>query len=333
MLSEASDLPSNTGRWLKAVMLRAGGVTLMRRYGRHGVRILLYHRFPTSTRASLEAQCVHLRTYYNLVSLDQVAGWLRNGDVLPHNALAVTVDDGYRDFYQNAFPVFSAYDIPITVFLATDFLDRGEWLWVDRVNYLCKHTRLQSAIIPLGARTEREVHFHSRAQRSESSSLIRSAAKKMENGERRRLIELDLPRLLNVAVPPAATEDYEPMRWDEIRHMATRRIDFGAHTQSHPILSSVLDREMLANEIQGSQRRIEEQLDKPVLHFSYPNGTWDDITSGTVDIVKQAFHTAVVAQGGINFVDDDPFLLRRNTVDPSSSELIFGRFATGFRRQ
>src|SRR5437667_11433043 len=97
--SRFSSLAAQARGRLHTAVWKAGGVNLMRRAGRRGVRILLYHRFPASARASLEAQCAHLRRHYHLVSLDEVAGWLHNADRLPHNSLAVTVDDGYRDFY------------------------------------------------------------------------------------------------------------------------------------------------------------------------------------------------------------------------------------------
>jgi peptidoglycan/xylan/chitin deacetylase (PgdA/CDA1 family) len=316
------------------MMLRHGGISVMRTLGRRGVRILLYHRFPAAIKTSLEAQCAHLRRHYHLVSLDQVAAWLRDGESLPANSLAVTVDDGYRDFYFTAYPLFSAYKIPVTIFLATDFLDHHSWLWVDRVNFACRHTRVRSARIPLAANETVEFAFGSLEQREESIIAIKARAKRMSNDQRLRLVVEDLPRLLKVAVPDRATEEYEPLRWDEVREMAANNIDFGAHTRTHPILSSVSDHKSLVEEIEVSRKRIEQELDKPVPHFSYPNGTWDDINSQVVDTVKNGgFRTAVVAQGGVNFRDADPFLLRRNTVAPESSEMVFARFATGFLRK
>jgi peptidoglycan/xylan/chitin deacetylase (PgdA/CDA1 family) len=314
------------------MVLKRGGVTLMRSIGRCGVRILLYHRFPASAKASLEAQCAHLRRHYHVVSLDQVGRWLSNREILPNNSLAVTVDDGYRDFYLTAYPVFRSYGIPVTMFLTTDFLDAGSWLWVDRVKYACSHTPVPLAEIPFGRDDVREFRFATQEECQAAATEIKNRAKRMSNRERLRFVMEDLPHLLKVTVPVIPPEEYQPLRWDDVRGMAKCRISFGAHTKTHPILSSVEGRDDLIQEIHGSKKRIEEELDNPILHFAYPNGTWDDFSPQVVETVKTgSFQTAVIAMGGVNGKSTDPFMLRRNAVEASSPEMVFGRFATGFR--
>lgn len=317
---------------VRTAVLSAGGLRVMREIGRRGVRILLYHRFPASARRSLEAQCAHLRRHYNLVSLSEVGAWLRGEGRLAPNSLAVTVDDGYRDFYSTAYPVFTACRIPVTVFLATDFLDRKCWLWVDRIEYAFRLTRLRTVALVLSGE-RKEFALDSGDQRYVATATVKSAAKKMTNEAKLALVLHDLPDLLQVTLPPEPPEEFAPLSWDEVRQMHADGIDFGAHTKTHPILSSLGSHSHLSEEILGSKRRIEDELGRTVLHFSYPNGTWPDLNSTVMDIVKSGgFETAVTAQGGVNFKKVDPFLLRRNTVESQSAEALFGRYATGFRR-
>jgi hypothetical protein len=47
--------------------------------------------------------------------------------------------------------------------------------------------------------------------------------------------------------------------------------------QDSPDLSALADPEELREEIAGSKARIESELDRPVLHFCYPNGKMRDI--------------------------------------------------------
>jgi hypothetical protein len=65
--------------------------------------------------------------------MGQVADRLHSGEWLPDNALAGTVDDGYRHFLDVAYPVFAAHGIPVAVCLVTDFVERKCWLWFGRV--------------------------------------------------------------------------------------------------------------------------------------------------------------------------------------------------------
>jgi len=303
----------------------------MRELGRNSVRMLLYHRFPEAARASLEAQCMHLRGNYNPIRLSDVARWLKDGDPLPPNSLAVTVDDGYRDFYTTAYPIFSAYRIPVMVFLTTDFLDKKCWLWVDRLKYAVWQTQFRKASLALDGQTI-ECHFTSIDERSNTLSSLKAVAKRMSNAERIRFVS-DLPTELGVSTDASLPPDYQPMDWDEVRQMAANGIDFGAHTKTHPILSSLAGPHELEEEIVGSKKRIEMELDREVPHFSYPNGTWDDVNPETVRVVRESgFQTAVLAQGGLNSRETDRFLLRRNTVEPDAPVVWFGRHATGFRR-
>ena len=107
-------------------LLHASGLTAgIRFWYRDGVRILMYHRFPR--QSELEAQCRHLATYYRPVSLSTA---LRER---PSNAVVVTIDDGYRDFVTNAWPIFKAHSIPALVYVATDLPDLNSWLWTDQL--------------------------------------------------------------------------------------------------------------------------------------------------------------------------------------------------------
>ena len=69
----------------------------------------------------------------------------------------------------------------------------------------------------------------------------------------------------------------------------------GAHTINHPHLTHLLS-EKKRQEIIGSKQRLEEILGKPVHHFAYPYGDFND---ECMQIAQEAgFHTAVMAWGG-----------------------------------
>ncbi len=315
----------------RLALYHTGGLVLLRSLTRNCLRILMYHHFTPQPglRNVLERRCEYLRKHYQPVSLRDVARAWHEGANLPPNALAVTVDDGYRDFYEIAYPVFRAYDIPVTVFLVTGFVDGRCWLWTDRVEYAIRSTHAKAAEIPLPSAPPLRLLLASTEDRTAAAEVLISAAKQMPNRDRLALLE-DLPRMLNVFIPPAPPAKYAPLTWNHVREMSAHHIDFGAHSETHPILSRLESEADLASEILDSKRRIEEVLDRPALSFCYPNGRWQDIGERAVDLVAHAgFQIAVGTEEGFNYQGADPLLLKRIPADPSYSEPFFREYVAG----
>lgn len=289
----------------------------------------MYHRFPEPSH--FEAQCAHLKQYYRPVSLSEVGCWLHEGKKLPPNSVALTVDDGYRDFYTSAFPLLEAYSIPATVFLATDMLDERSCLWVDWVRVLLRASPLSSLNIDLpGSGTQ--VALGSREQRDRAASELNGALKRIPNDERVRFLDR-LPAALGLDALPPVPEEYTPLYWDEVRLMSKRGVEFGAHTKSHPILSRLSGREEICRELAGSKARIEHETGQQVEHFCYPNGTFADFNEDTVGVLKECgYRTAVVGERGENRPGADPFRLRRLAQEPVYPAAKFAHQVAGLAR-
>jgi hypothetical protein len=94
---------------------------------------------------------------------------LQAGQPLPNNATVVTVDDGYRDFYEVVDPVLRRLGLAAMVFLTTNFVDGKDWLWFDKLQYCIQHTQRSSVVVFLSgnegihlepANTEEKVRAH-----------------------------------------------------------------------------------------------------------------------------------------------------------------------------
>lgn len=66
----------------------------------------------------------YLSKHHSVVPLEQLITGLQQPASLPANPVAITFDDGYSDNYQSVFPIISELNVPITVFLATDYIDQ-----------------------------------------------------------------------------------------------------------------------------------------------------------------------------------------------------------------
>jgi len=288
----------------------------------------MYHRFcPDMTK--LAEQCAHLRRYYQPVSLEQICESLETRRPLPHNSVAVTVDDGYRDFFLYAYPVFRDYQIPATVFLVSDFMDQKTWLWVDQIQYACQRASQKSVSLQWPTGETHNLALETEQQKLQANSFLVDALTVIGNTERLKLLDL-IPKMLGVELPDFPPPEFSPLAWSEVREMMRAGIDFGAHTRTHPILSRIDDAATLREEIEGSKLRIENQLEQPVLFFAYPNGKLADINKQTVDLVKQiGFRSALTSERGLSFEGADPFLLRRIGVDPIGATPYFQELLAG----
>lgn len=309
---------------VRSTLYPMGIMRAARALKRKKFRILNYHRFPED-RSHLIAQCEYIRRYYQPVSMRSIAENLRTGAPLPNHAVAVTVDDGYRDFLLHAHPVFLMYEIPATMFVVTDVLDGRRWLYFDQLTYMFDRTRCPSVQFAGGV-----LDIASDRKRARSSVAV--AVKLMPNAER--LWELDrLRRELGVELPNQPPAEYAALSWTEVRMLASTGVEFGSHTRTHPILSSISHPAELHSEIAGSKQRLDQELGFPSLHFAYPNGTWADFNQETLAVVRSCkYATAVTAVSGFNVAGSDPFQLFRLTVEPTFSERYFSELLTGLRR-
>jgi peptidoglycan/xylan/chitin deacetylase (PgdA/CDA1 family) len=92
-------------------------------------------------------------------------------------------------------------------------------------------------------------------------------------------------------------------------------IRFGAHTESHPILSRCSLKEQ-RNEITGSQNALTRLVRYPSSVFAYPNGQRGDWSRETERIVAESgFTAALTTLTGTNTPHTPRFALRRITMD------------------
>ena len=100
-----------------------------------GVTVLIYHRFgenkyPTTNIAldRFNEQLEFLKNNnYQVIPLEQLIHSLKGGLQLPDRAVVITVDDGYRSVYTEAWPVLKQYDYPFTVFVYAKATENKHW--------------------------------------------------------------------------------------------------------------------------------------------------------------------------------------------------------------
>lgn len=307
----------------------SGAVHLVRRVHGSGARILLYHRFPASRAAQTAKQMAHLSRYYRPRSLTQFGQRLEARLQPEPWTVVVTTDDGYRDFYETAYPILTKYRIPAILYITTGYLDRECWLWVDRVVYCVRNCRRREIELSVAGDEPLRLHVpNSIAGANALAQLLKEHLKTLDVASREaKLAELE--EATQVKPPKVFPAEFEPCSWDEIREMAQGGIEIGAHTVTHPILSTIEDPARLHFEVLESKRRIEQELQLPVRHFAYPNGLWHDFNAPALSVARAHFETAVAAEPGWSHANSDRHQLCRTAISPEMEQHEFERVVAG----
>jgi glycosyltransferase involved in cell wall biosynthesis len=107
---------------------------------------------------------------------------------------------------------------------------------------------------------------------------------------------------------------------ERARTMLGARVDFGAHTRTHPDLTA-LEPAAAEDEIAGSKEDLERALETPIVSFAYPFG---DVTPEIRELVRRSgFLGACGVKPGHNRPATDSFDLRRLEVRGTDSLLRF----------
>lgn len=290
-------------------------------------QILLYHRIlPKYDPFAIDVLSIdnfraHLRilsSFFRIVTIEEVVSELEKGE-LSANTICITFDDGYYDNFQYAFPVLKEFRIQATIFLTTDLVGTNKMLWPDKVFYYIKSTELDV----LEFQNDKK-HFYDLSnitRRMEAAHNLLEWMKKLIPEERDRKIQ----ELKEICQVKSDETQRMMLNWDEIKDMNQAGITFGAHTKTHPILSS-LDNDKIEEEIVESKETIENILNKPVVSFAYPNGKNSDFDNRCKGIVKKAgFKCAVTSYGSVNYAHTDPYELSRFSPWELNPNLFLGR--------
>src|SRR5215813_6354867 len=248
-------------------LLRITGAFAPFRWAHRGQALIItYHRFSEreggaeiSARAFAE-QVKYLAAHYTLVPLSQLADCLRKREIPPSLA-AITIDDGYRDAYEIAFPILRKHCAPATVFVVTEFVEGTTWLWTDKARYLTLLAAPQE--IEIGVEGHKlSLELNGAASRAVAARAVNAALKPLSEEARDALIER-LAFELRVKLTERPPLMYGAINWRQAREMADAGVEIGSHTLTHPLLTALSD-ERLREEVGRSRDRIRSELGRKV---------------------------------------------------------------------
>lgn len=276
--------------------------------------ILTYHRImldrdfmragePTVTQFEWQMQL--LQRYFTPLSLTESLSLMEYGE-LPERAVCVTFDDGYADNEELALPVLKRLGIPATVFVTTGYLNGGR-MWNDTIIETLRIVRDKTIDLTEVGLDSYEITQQS--DRPKIAAMIIKQVKHWTPEQRARAVAAVESLDKNGELPTNLM-----MTDAQVRNLSDNGVDIGAHTQTHPILST-LDLEQAKKEIFDAKVELESMIGKPVAHFAYPNGRPEiDYQIEHRDLAEVAdYNCAVSTQWGVASLLSDRWQLPRFT--------------------
>jgi peptidoglycan/xylan/chitin deacetylase (PgdA/CDA1 family) len=247
---------------------------------------------------------------FKVLPLDEALAALQQGR-LPARAVCITFDDGYRSVHDLALPVLREFNLPATVFVSSGYVDSDENMWNDRIVDAVRAAAGQE--LDLRAIGAGRHPLDSLEARCSAVRHLTTRAKYLPPAERMALVE-ELEAHARPAGRPLM------LSAEMVRTLQASGVEIGAHTVSHPILTSLPDADAMA-EIAGSKAALEAILGRPVRYFAYPNGkTGLDFDERHVAMVRDAGFAAAfsTAPGPVTEADNVFTLPRSRPWDTST---------------
>ena len=294
--------------WAGAFLRRFA--TLVAGSGRDSLLVLLFHRVLPDPDPLLcdepdvsdfAAQMDVVRATCTVLPLVEAVERLYKRS-LPPNAACITFDDGYANMLTCAAPVLETRGLPATVFITTGYLEGGR-MWNDTVIEAVRRAGEQLDLSSIGFG---RFKLSNMSARRHAAQILRRKLKYLNSEDRAQktaqiaeIVARELPAGLMLSEP-------------QVRQLARRGFDVGAHTVSHPILTRV-DDATARREILASKATLEAVAGTSVELFAYPNGQpQQDYLRRHVDMVREAgFSAAVSSAWGACHADSDRFQLPR----------------------
>lgn len=235
--------------------------------------VLMYHSTPRATAArwidpcnrldpkTFEAHVQLLARRCHVVSIDRLVQQIERGEPICQGTVVITFDDGYLDNLTVAAPILAKYNLPATIYLATEYVGAGRNQWVDTLYSAFVARSVNRLSLPtLGSwqlthQTEIRAAYHTIAYH-----LIEATFPK------RQLLLTEIEnQLAPTAAPPRLT-----MNWEDARQIQRQypNITLGVHTANHLDLS--VHPEATEREMTLSIQQFEQEMGYRPEHLAFP---------------------------------------------------------------
>ena len=266
------------------------------------------------TSEAFARQMEQLRNRFVVLPLSYVVRAVAGEIDLPHDAAAVTFDDGYRDVLLRAAPILRAFEIPATVFVPTGFAaasGRDAILPHDRL-YAAAWAAQKSGRGFAGLGDTETALLLARADRVLAACGPAGVVEDLIGAAPAASIARVIDVLEATFGAPALDDGATVLSPAECRELAIGGWEIGAHTIGHVVLTH----ESLAEQrrqVEAPKAALEAWTGRPCRYFAYCNGYHSPALVGALR--RAGYEGAVTTCDRPNVAHNgDPFRITRKVL-------------------
>lgn len=231
---------------------------------------------------------------YHIVSIKESHEILTGKKSIDKPFIVFTIDDGYRDNFEHALPVFKKHDCPFTIFIAPQITDGTSELWWRGLEQVIADNDVVKCEI---TGEKFDLPTTTIEQQKEAFAKLYWPVRNLPEHQQRQWIRQFCDGY-NIDLNQMCTD--QAMNWDEVRAIASDRLcTIGAHTINHYAVARLGADEAL-KEATDSRDRIEKEIGKRPEFFAYPYGDEGSAGPRDFDLMKKAgFKMAVTTRKGL----------------------------------
>jgi peptidoglycan/xylan/chitin deacetylase (PgdA/CDA1 family) len=331
-VAAASPIPRSIIRFALYLIKYAGLFRVARYLTRRGLRIICYHGFAIAEeykyRRTLFIQdelfrkrMAYLkRNGYPILALKDALDALA-ADRLPPCSTVITMDDGWRGVYTIGLPIIREMQIPVTVYVATEYVEHQVPVYTVAASYLFWRSTARRIKLPRGIGS---YDMECEADKAEEEAQKFGAV--LPPSERLAFLK-ELAEALDVSFYEIERQHlFEVMNEQQLRSLAAAGVDIQLHSHRHQW--PLYEREVVESEINENRRYLQRAVSSPLEHFCYPSGVYG--LHQAEWLAKLGIKSATTIEPGLNYRDTPRFALRRLVDGGRVSDIEFAAEMTGF---
>lgn len=260
-----------------------------------------------------------------VLDLDDAVRLLYSGS-LPNKAVAITFDDGFYNFRQEALPLLKEFGYPATVYLTTYYSRYNKPVFAIAADYILWKAGPKAVNLRDIIGQDRKFDLrHADHRHQAHRCVLDHAASREYSAEEKNDLLARLCEICSIDFEAFCRDRlFQLMDENEAADVAAEGFDVQLHTHRHRV---PLDKDLFDREIIDNRAAIEQMTGRTATHFCYPSGEYNRAFFPWMRDAGIA--SATTCEVALSGPDTDPLLMPRLIDTCSLSDIEFGGWLSG----